>query len=240
MPQDAFETVACPGCQGFGAYTLHGEDLRCEHCHGDGTTYVRAVYADGGVLGRNPSKLGGTWAWCWSLTEKLVVPDVTPWVFREGAGLCLYGATEKECGLTGFRVVEGRAPEITNNVTEFLALARCLAPLPAGWEGPVYSDSQITLGRFFRGWETKGLPPDWVARVHEVILPRLGKLTPVLLDGHPTRSQLQAGVGKRGNLVSSFNKLCDHQCNLVAGVYTAALAELIDQEEEADAEGVAA
>jgi hypothetical protein len=239
MPQDALETVQCPACAGFGSYDLHGETLRCEHCHGDGTTYVRAVYADGGVIGRNPSKLGGTWCWCWSLTEKLVVPSVVPFLYREGMGLALAGATEKECQVTGFRVVAAPDLEVTNNQTENLALARCLAPLPAGWEGPVYSDSQITLGRFFRGWETKGIPKLWVERVQDAILPRLGKLKPLLLDGHPTRSQLQAGLGKRGNLVSSFNAFCDARCGQVAGTYTSALAELIDQE-AAEKEEVAA
>jgi hypothetical protein len=44
----------------------------------------------------------------------------------------------------------------------------------------------------------------------------LGRLEPILLDGHPTQAQLKAGVGKRGNPVSRFNAWCDLECQRMA------------------------
>ena len=38
----------------------------------------------------------------------------------------------------------------------------------------------------------------------------------LLLDGHPTRSQLEAGKGKRGGPVSEHNVWCDKACGYAA------------------------
>lgn len=43
-------------------------------------------------------------------------------------------------------------------------------------------------------------------------LGRLGQLQYVQLDGHPTKANLRAGVGKRGNPVSRHNAWCDREC----------------------------
>jgi hypothetical protein len=158
---------------------------------------ILAAYADGGVIGRNPSLVGGTWAWCHVSTDLRVVADPYLYLVQRGSGLLL---PEKVGGIP-----------VSNNHSEYYALARCLKELPEGWSGTVYSDSQITLGRFFLGWRHENVPPAWEAHMR-ALLARLGEVKWVLLDGHPTRAQLAAGKGKRGNPCSSFNVWCDSQC----------------------------
>lgn len=153
-----------------------------------------ALYADGGVIVVNPSPLGGTWAWCT--------------VGADGARL-----TEAAGLLTP---AEAGGP-VTNNVTELLALVQGLEALPAGWAGTVYSDSWVSLQRVFLAARLQNVPAWLVRRLHE--LQRSGKLAPmsyVLLDGHPTRAQLAAGRGKRGNPVSEHNVWCDAACQRMA------------------------
>jgi ribonuclease HI len=121
---------------------------------------------------------------------------------------------------SGYRVVEKGGvitpahifKPITNNLTEFLALLLALEALPPGWSGTVCSDSQVTLGRFFNRWRLTNIPDGWVERCKAVV-PQLGKLTIVRLDGHPTAEQLATGVGKRGGPVSIHNSWCDWRCN---------------------------
>lgn len=154
---------------------------------------IIAVYADGGVIGRNPSEIGGTWAWCH--------------VDADGEYI--------QCASGVIRPAQIGLPAVTNNVTEFAALARALRALPDGWSGEVYSDSRITLGRFFEGWKLEGIPENWHDCVQRHIR-RLGELNWTLLDGHPTQAQLATGIGKRGNPVSRHNAWCDKECNRLA------------------------
>lgn len=158
-----------------------------------------AVYADGGVIRVNPSPHGGTWAWCWV--------DAGGARIRSAAGLILPGDIGMET--------------VSNNVSEFMALARSLRSLPDGWSGTVYSDSRVTLGRIFEGWRDKGLPWHWIEAARRN-LERLGAVRPVLLDGHPTKAQLAAGLGKRGNPVSEHNVFCDAECGRVARQFLSA------------------
>jgi len=95
---------------------------------------IVALYADGGVIKSNPSSTGGTYAWC---------------------------AVDAESN----RVIEkgGVAPappgfQITNNHMEQVAICLALEAMPDGWSGTVYSDSNVALGRVFKGWRTKNLP----------------------------------------------------------------------------------
>jgi ribonuclease HI len=162
---------------------------------------IIAVYADGGIIGRNPSFDGGTWAWCHinAAGERI----------KEDSGtVCSYG----EAGFA--------SQAVTNNYTEMLALVNGLAALPAGWSGTVYSDSNITLGRLFRGWKWTGIPK-WLIERAELALKNLDlpNVKAVLLDGHPTKAQLAAGVGKRGNPVSEHNVWCDKECGRQADKY---------------------
>lgn len=149
-----------------------------------------ALYADGGVIGVNPSPLGGTWAWC--------TVDADGARVRWDAGVLTPAAV-------------GGA--VTNNTTELLALVNGLEALPAGWVGAVYSDSWVSLQRVFLGAKLNNVPVWLVDRLQAI--QRGGALAAmryVLLDGHPTKAQLAAGVGKRGNPVSEHNVWCDLMC----------------------------
>ena len=165
---------------------------------------MNALYCDGGVILNNPSTYGGTWA------------------FR-----CLYDGqvTQQMSGIitpeTAFM------PAITNNLTEMLALVRGLEALPPTWAGTIYSDSQITLGRAFQGWKWKNIPL-WL---HQGYQRARGKLVNwdqikwVLLQGHPTKAELVAGVGSRGYPVSEHNLWCDKECGRRASEFLKASFE---------------
>lgn len=157
------------------------------------------VYADGGVITDpvtkqfNPSPIGGTWAWC----------------HVDESGQRINGAS-------GFlSVAEAKVPKgVTNNLTEIYALLLCLEALPADWVGTVCSDSKVSLGRLFGSFSLNELPGWLIERIGQVLRNhRMDQIRYVLLDGHPTRAQLDAGVGKRGHPVSEHNVWCDTACN---------------------------
>src|ERR1043165_5334043 len=89
-----------------------------QQIHPDILKRVVALDADGGVVGKNPSDIGGTWAWCG--------------VDAEGNRIVWRG---------GFVPVNGRP--ITNNHTEQIAITLALEAMPDGWSGTVCSDSMI-------------------------------------------------------------------------------------------------
>src|SRR5574338_1198510 len=101
---------------------------------------MNGLYVDGGVIGKNPSTQGGTWA-ARLMRDAFVVCEIKGVV------------TPKEAKLK----------EITNNLTEMLALIRGLQLLPTAWTGTIFSDSMVTLGRVFEGWKWNGIPP-WMHR----------------------------------------------------------------------------
>lgn len=163
---------------------------------------ITAIFADGGCISRNPSPYGATWAF----------------VHVDDAG-------RKTLERSGIYSQWPDTGEYTNNFAEFLAVVEALEHLPAGWRGDVCSDSAVTLGRFFEGWKLTGIPP-WLARRGINARNRLDwtACRAVLLDGHPTKAQLAAGVGKRGNPVSAWNVRCDELCGQQAvGFLTATM-----------------
>lgn len=156
---------------------------------------ITAVYADGGIIGRSPSQLGGTYAWC----------------HINAAG---------ERVTTGSGVItpdQARMPHIENNLTEYLAVVSGLQQLPQGWSGQVLSDNQNALMRLFAGWKVNGIPPWLIERAYEA-LKRLDvrNIRPTLLCGHPTKAELAAGRGRRGYPVSIHNVWCDAECQRLA------------------------
>lgn len=156
------------------------------------------LFVDGGVAVRNPSPFAGTMAFRHVKNGQVMeqgVAIITP----QGAQLSA----------------------ITNNLSEMLALIIGLESLPGHWLGTVYSDSQVTLGRAFWGWRWKNIP-EWLHaryRFERKRLKHFDKFGVVLLDGHPTRAQLLAGVGKRGHPVSEHNVWCDRACQLKAEAF---------------------
>jgi hypothetical protein len=96
-----------------------------------------------------------------------------------------------------------------------IALTRGLLSLPEGWSGAVCSDSRLALGWVFWNFKHEQVPPVLYQKAHQARA-RLGRLTVIHLDGHPTAAQLLAGVGKRGNPVSEHNSWCDRECSRLA------------------------
>jgi ribonuclease HI len=154
---------------------------------------MNALFADGGVISKNPSSIGGTWAF------RIISKDV---VVCERSGV--------------ITPLQADLPTITNNLTEMLALVRglqtlCLTPK---WTGVIYSDSQITLGRVFEGWKWTGIPA-WLHKEYQSARSGLlcwDEIQHVLLSGHPTKAQLEAGTGSGGRPVSIHNVWCDKAC----------------------------
>lgn len=154
-----------------------------------------SAYCDGGVIGRNPSALGGTWAWCW------VNPagEMT----RSASGVI----TIEQARLHGLAAV-------TNNLTELLAAVEALDQLPDGWRGTLYTDSLVTLRRVDPGNQspTWNAVPEWLQIRVQGLHARLGKFTVRLLGGHPTKKDLRLGFRPDGKPVSRHNVWCDEAC----------------------------
>lgn len=148
------------------------------------------LYCDGGVIGSNPSSIGGTYAWL------------------------MVGEDGQTRGKANVLTVEKNGGPVTNNQTEMLAVLRGLEHCPSDWTGTIYSDSAVTLGRIFSGWKWNNIP-EWMHLLFREQRQRLTNwehIKHVQLDGHPTRAQLVSGVGKRGNPVSEHNVWCDKAC----------------------------
>jgi ribonuclease HI len=161
----------------------------------DTTDLTASLYTDGGCIGKNPSALGGTWAWC---TVEHMGGRLR---YRSGH------VTPPDVGLD----------RVTNNYTELLAAVQGLESLPDGWDGDVYTDSIITLYRVQQclpHWnkaKMKGIPLDLQERLGKVKA-RLGDYARHLLGGHPTRADLIRGVKPNGMPCSIHNVFCDSLC----------------------------
>lgn len=165
------------------------------------------VFADGGVIAKNPSPHGGTWAWRLLYDGMLVA-------FESGV------LTNRENG-----------QPVTNNVTELLALLKGIGAVYThlaigGYpEYTVYSDSKVSLLRVFRAAPLNGVPPRLIVMLQDQIERGLHRNAKhVLLDGHPTKTQLAAGIGKRGNPVHAEQVACDEMCTTRARAYIAGLS----------------
>jgi ribonuclease HI len=88
------------------------------------------VYCDGGVIGSNPSAMGGTWAFVLVFSEiiNLVTKIEVPYSI-ESSGVI----TPADVDL----------PSVSNNVSEIVAALNALEILPADWAGTLYSDSLV-------------------------------------------------------------------------------------------------
>lgn len=162
------------------------------------------VFADGGVIKKNPSPYGGTWAFRFVQGGSVLLED--------------WGA---------FRA-ENEFSKVTNNVTELVAIVKALGSIPSEVRfAKVFSDSANALGRVFQNWSKKNVPFWLLAdlRRERLRLRHFRAFAPVQLDGHPTRAQLAAGVGKRGNRVSEHNVWCDRACTLAGKELFARLQE---------------
>ena len=162
---------------------------------------IASLYTDGGVVGRNPSTIGGTWAW-------VQVADDGLTRLRSYIGV----VTPSDIGL----------PEVTNNLTEFLAALYGLESMPRGWAGTVYTDSGVTKARITDGRKFNGIPDHFVSRLH-AIRQQLGAYRVVLLGGHPTALELHRGFRRDGKPCSVHNVYCDQRCGEEAARFRAKL-----------------
>ena len=103
-------------------------------------TLPNSIFTDGGVIGPNPTKLGGTWCWCW-VTSGVIL--------KHESGVVTPGDMGTEV--------------VTNNVTELYAALRALESVPNNWHGTLISDSMVTLHRLRHSNRWKGVP-DWMRR----------------------------------------------------------------------------
>jgi hypothetical protein len=90
---------------------------------------IVALFADGGLASKNPSPIGGVWAWCG-----------------------VNANNERIIQRSGF-TPPGKKGTVSNNNSELIALVLALEAMPEGWTGKVCSDSKVALGILF--WNYK-------------------------------------------------------------------------------------
>jgi len=158
------------------------------------------LYTDGGVIGKNPSPYGGTWACVLTFNDRKL------WEYS---------------GYITPDQVDFPKNVVTNNQTELFAVLEGLSYLLHNHVVQICSDSNVTLGRVFRGSSFNNIP-DWMISCLDVQIKRLihwKKFSYQLMNGHPTQKELEAGIGKRGYPVSKWNVLCDKLCQEQAEEY---------------------
>lgn len=156
------------------------------------------LFGDAGVFGKNPSLVGGVWAWCKIVGGEMVESD----------GHIL---TPEEVGL----------PEVTNNVGELYAAVRALESCGPGHHVTLWTDSVITLRRVQNptGATFNGVP-EWLELRTIAAVQRLGSVKVMLCAGHPTREELKTGIKRKNGLpVSRWNVWCDDKCNELKDVH---------------------
>lgn len=153
---------------------------------------VISLYSDGGNIGRNPSPLGGTWAYRGlGANGACIVQD---------SGVL----TPEECGL----------PTVSNNVAELAAAVFGLMDMPDGWSGTLFTDSEVTLLRVRKSKVQAKLNgvPESLIELLAAQKSRLHHYEVVLLGGHPTRLELFRGYNRDGLPVHWENFRCDKMC----------------------------
>jgi ribonuclease HI len=159
-------------------------------------TKVKAIYTDGGLVQKNPSPIGGSWAFRFVDSEDRLGGNVVH-------------------QFSGGRI----QPGITNNTVEFIAAVLAFRALPEGWSGVWSPDSEVTVTRLLYGGQGRGLSQaqiDWGKRAMERI--DVKNIKVVMLGGHPTNFDLTQGFRKKDNkLVSIHNVWADKACGIVNG-----------------------
>ncbi|HRH46902.1 MAG TPA: hypothetical protein PKY82_34970 [Pyrinomonadaceae bacterium] len=115
---------------------------------------IVALSTDGGLIAKNPSPIGGTWAFCGVNAKGQIV--------LENSGIVLAPPLKL----------------VTNNHTKQIAIVKALEAMPEGWSGQISSNSKVSLGRVFQGWQENNLPPNISART-TAALRRLGEVKPI-------------------------------------------------------------
>ena len=151
-----------------------------------------SLYVDGGVCGRNPSKIGGTWAW-------ILVEDAI--LVKQASGI----VTPEDIGVAA----------VTNNQTELLAAVRALDAAGKEWQGILWTDSQVTKYRLEDSKSFEGVP-SWLRLWTLAIRRQPRRYRIKLLGGHPSLQELEQGCRRDGTPVSKWNVFCDEECQRLA------------------------
>lgn len=176
---------------------------------------IKEVYCDGGLISRNPSHIGGSWAF--------VAVDENRHFLYSCADVIVFNKEQRQKGIF-----------ITNNTTETIAICKALEYLPYGWEGTIVSDSECALTRLVGNPKFQGCPGNVINRFKQA-RERLGRLSIIQVSGHPDDKDLQGVNGychktglplgrkidKNGNPfpVSMWNEYCDILCGEVMEPY---------------------
>ena len=153
------------------------------------------IFTDGGVMGRNPSPLGGMWAFC-----AVDARDVL--IFGDG-----HVITPAEVEL----------PYVENNVSELYAVIKALEWAPVGPRFELWTDSINTMRRLLDPIyaSMNGVCDTLHQRLIAAVQRHGGTLPGQRLDvrlcaGHPTKAELEAGRKSKNNLpFSKWNVWCD-------------------------------
>lgn len=177
------------------------------------------LFADGGVIEHNPSPKGGMWAWRLCKSDEPIGTNKIDNVVKD------------VINCNSFLVVP-TVGNISNNITEMMAILNGLMACDPSWNLTVLSDSQIALKRIFSNWKWKHVPQ----QIHDMYdfqeerfggEERMKSIPFMLLQGHPTNEELKKGVGDRGYPVSKHNVWCDKQCGLESEKYLKKLSQQI-------------
>lgn len=182
------------------------------------------IYTDGGVMGRNPSPLGGMWAFC--------AVDIRD-VLIHGDGHVITPA-------------EVELDYVENNVSELFAVVKALEWAPVGPAFTIWTDSLNTLRRVIDPINARmnGVCDSLHQRLIAAVQRHGGTLPHQRLDvrlcaGHPTKAELDAGRKAKNNLpVSQWNVWCDKRCNDVREIHEAAMRLAVHEKVAAEARGV--
>jgi ribonuclease HI len=151
------------------------------------------IYTDGGVIGKNPSKHGGTWAF--------VAVRGGASVF-ENSGILL----PESVG----------TPAISNNMAELIAVMNAVE-WSQRWPTTIYTDSIISLYRLNNKKSKWAGIPDPIRNLFLRIRSEHSCLhKAVLVKGHPTKADLERGTSEHGIPVSPWNVRADKLCGMVA------------------------
>ncbi len=109
---------------------------------------IRELYIASGLIGSNPSMIGGTYAWRLTFDHRDPVDCAAVLPMSEIGG------------------------PVTNNQAEMLALLTGLERLPESFCGSIHSQSMVTLGRAFQGWRWRNIP-GWMHQRYQLQRARL-------------------------------------------------------------------
>lgn len=193
------------------------------------------LYCDGGVMGVNPSPMGGMFAWRHVVdgavieqARGLLVPDSEGGYLLDAAARLWAGLpSEIRLDVIRFDGSESTGGMVSNNHAELFAAIRALEAVPRGWAGQLVTDSQITINRLSGSTllDPRYVPVALVSRM-ALALTRVSHIEYMHVAGHPTKADLKRGCKRGGAPVSRHQHWCDRECVRVGQWYQARIQEV--------------